>query len=130
MLISFRVLSLGYGHRPAGGRRRSIESRDGGGPARELPGDPVPWLPCLVRSIIAAPFPGLRAVEALATSVPLFLLLFAATYVVMATLSASNFSQPLTRTDALYFTVTMFGTVGFGDITAKPRRPGWWSPGR
>ncbi len=72
-----------------------------------------------VRSIIASPFPGLRAVEALATSVPLFLLLFAATYVVMTTISASNFSQPLTRTDALYFTVTVFATVGFGDITAR-----------
>jgi heme/copper-type cytochrome/quinol oxidase subunit 2 len=33
-----------------------------------------------VRSIIRSPFPGLRAVEALATSVPLFLLLFASTY--------------------------------------------------
>ena len=71
-----------------------------------------------VRSIIASPFPGLRGVEALATSVPLFLLLFAATYVVLAKMSASNFSQPLTRTDALYFTVTVFATVGFGDITA------------
>ena len=72
-----------------------------------------------VRSIIAAPFPGLRALEALATSVPLFLLLFAATYVVMATISAGSFSQPMTRTNALYFTVTVFATVGFGDITAK-----------
>jgi heme/copper-type cytochrome/quinol oxidase subunit 2 len=72
-----------------------------------------------VRSIIASPFPGLRALETLAISVPLFLLLFASTYVVMATISASNFSQPLTRTDALYFTVTVFTTVGFGDITAK-----------
>jgi voltage-gated potassium channel len=72
-----------------------------------------------VRSIIASPFPGLRALEALATSVPLFLLLFAATYVVMATMSASNFSQPVTRTSALYFTVTVFSTVGFGDITPK-----------
>jgi voltage-gated potassium channel len=72
-----------------------------------------------VRSIIASPFPFLRALEALATSVPLFLLLFAAAYVVMATISASSFSQPLTRTDALYFTVTVFTTVGFGDITAK-----------
>jgi Ion channel len=67
----------------------------------------------------ASPFPGLRALEALATSVPLFLLLFASTYVVMATISASNFSQPMTRTNGLYFTVTVFATVGFGDITAK-----------
>jgi hypothetical protein len=45
--------------------------------------------------------------------------MFAALYVVLGTDSASNFSQPLTRTNALYFTVTVFSTVGFGDITAK-----------
>jgi voltage-gated potassium channel len=72
-----------------------------------------------VRWIIRSPFPGLRAIEALAISIPLFLLLFAATYVVLDTESAANFSQPLTRTDAVYFTVTVFSTVGFGDITAK-----------
>jgi hypothetical protein len=72
-----------------------------------------------VRSIVRSPFPGLRALEALATSVPLFLLLFAGTYAVMANVSAGSFSQPLTHTDALYFTVTVFATVGFGDITAK-----------
>ena len=71
-----------------------------------------------VRSIIASPFPGLRALEALATSVPFFLLLFASTYVVIAAVSASSFSQPMTRSNALYFTVTVFATVGFGDITA------------
>jgi voltage-gated potassium channel len=72
-----------------------------------------------VRWIIRSPFPGLRAVEALATSLPLFLLLFSSTYIVMAAISASNFGEKLTHTDALYFTVTVFTTVGFGDITAK-----------
>jgi voltage-gated potassium channel len=72
-----------------------------------------------VRAIIRSPFPGLRAIEALTTSVPLFLLLFASTYVVMATMSASNFGGRLTHTDGLYFAVTVFSTVGFGDITAK-----------
>ena len=72
-----------------------------------------------VRSIVRSRYPALRAIEALATSIPLFLLLFASVYVVMATISASNFSEPLTHTDALYFTVTVFSTVGFGDITAK-----------
>ena len=72
-----------------------------------------------VRWIIRSPFPVLRAIEALATIIPLFLLLFAATYVVLDTDSAINFSQHLTRTDALYFTITVFSTVGFGDITAK-----------
>ena len=72
-----------------------------------------------VRWIVTSRFPGLRALEALAISVPLFLLLFASAYVVMGVLSASNFSQPMTQTNALYFTVTVFTTVGFGDITAK-----------
>ena len=72
-----------------------------------------------VRSIIKATYPALRAVGALATSAPLFLLLFAGTYFVMGKISESNFTEPLTRTDALYFTVTVFATVGFGDIAAK-----------
>ena len=73
----------------------------------------------MVRSILASQFPGVRAVEALAGSVPLLLLLFASTYVVMERPSAGEFSEPLSHTDALYFTVTVFSTVGFGDITPK-----------
>ncbi len=72
-----------------------------------------------VRWIMRSPVPGLRAIEALATSVSLFLLLFAATYVVLAAISASNFGGHLSHTDGLYFAVTVFSTVGFGDITAK-----------
>jgi voltage-gated potassium channel len=71
-----------------------------------------------VRAISGSPYPGLRALEALAFTVPLFLLLFASTYLVLAAISARNFSQPMNHTDALYFTVTVFATVGFGDITA------------
>ena len=69
--------------------------------------------------IVRSRFPGLRGVEALATCVPLFLVLFAATYVVLDTQSAGYFNQPLTRSSALYFTITVFTTVGFGDITAQ-----------
>jgi hypothetical protein len=72
-----------------------------------------------VRLIIRSPFPGLRAIEALATGIPLFLLLFASTYVVLAELSTANFGEHLSHTDGLYFSVTVFATVGFGDITAK-----------
>ena len=46
------------------------------------------------------------------------MLLFASAYYVMARGTPGSFSQQLTRTDALYFTVTTFTTVGFGDITA------------
>jgi Ion channel len=51
--------------------------------------------------------------------IPLYLLLFASTYFLMERASAANFTQSLTRTDALYFSVTVFTTVGFGDIAAR-----------
>jgi voltage-gated potassium channel len=70
-----------------------------------------------VRAILGSRYPALRAIEALASAVPLFLLVFAATYFKMADVQPQAFSEPLTRTDALYFTVTVFSTVGFGDIT-------------
>jgi voltage-gated potassium channel len=72
-----------------------------------------------VRAVAGARYPGLRAAEALGFILPLYLLLFASTYFLMQRASAANFTQPLTRTDALYFSVTVFTTVGFGDITAK-----------
>jgi hypothetical protein len=71
-----------------------------------------------LRLVIGARYPGVRAAEALATTVPLFLLLFASAYFVMARARPASFSHHLTRTDALYFTVTTFSTVGYGDITA------------
>ena len=72
-----------------------------------------------LRAIIKARYPAIRAVEALAATAPLFLLLFAATYFLMAQANLDNFNvHSLTRTDALYFTVTVFATVGFGDIVA------------
>lgn len=71
-----------------------------------------------VRQITRDPHPGLRAVEALAVTAPLFLILFSAGYVVLSQGDPASFSVPvLTRTDALYFTITTFATVGFGDIT-------------
>lgn len=72
-----------------------------------------------IRVVIRAPYPGLRAVEALATTVPLFLLLFAATYYLLGRTDPQSFNTAsLTRTDTLYFTITVFSTVGFGDISA------------
>ena len=72
-----------------------------------------------VRAVLRSRYPGLRAVEALAAAVPLFLLVFAVAYLLMADADAGAFSEPLSRTDALYFTITVFATVGFGDITPK-----------
>ena len=72
-----------------------------------------------IRTIIGSPYPGMKAVEALGLLFPFYLLLFASTYFVMERALAASFTEPLTRTDALYFSVTVFSTVGFGDIAAK-----------
>ncbi|MCZ4119383.1 potassium channel family protein [Streptomyces sp. H39-S7] len=74
-----------------------------------------------VTAVTHAAYPGLRAIEVLATAVPLFLLLFSSAYFLIARDRPSSFSEPLTRTDALYFTVTVFATVGFGDIVPVSR---------
>jgi voltage-gated potassium channel len=69
-----------------------------------------------VWQITHSDYPRLKAVETLATSIPLLLLTFATTYYLLAHGEPASFTQALTRTDALYFTVTVFSTVGFGDI--------------
>lgn len=71
-----------------------------------------------VRAIMVSPHPGLRAVEFLAVSLPLFLVIFSATYFVLGVADPDWFSESLSKLDALYFTVTIFATVGFGDIAA------------
>lgn len=68
------------------------------------------------RAIVRARHPGLRAVETLALVIPAFLLLFATGYFLASQARPESFSEPLTRIDALYFTITVFATVGFGDI--------------
>jgi len=72
-----------------------------------------------VRTITGSRYPGLKAAEALGLIFPLYILIFASTYYVMERASAASFTQHLSKTDALYFTVTVFSTVGFGDITAR-----------
>jgi hypothetical protein len=71
-----------------------------------------------VRTILHASYPVIRAIESLAVTTPLFLLLFASTYYLLGHAVPADFTQRMTRTDALYFTVTTFTTTGFGDIAA------------
>ena len=93
-------------------------------------GSDVPWLIlelCVfgvvvgiqVPAIVKAKYPILRAVEALAVLVPLYLLIFSRIYLSNSLTDPSAFTRPLDKTTALYFTVTVFATVGFGDIVAK-----------
>jgi voltage-gated potassium channel len=69
-----------------------------------------------IRATMRARFPGLRAVESLGTSAPFLLLLFATAHFLIDLRSPGSYSEPMTRLDALYLSVTMFTTVGFGDI--------------
>ena len=68
--------------------------------------------------------PRIRAVTAVLTSLPVFLLVYATVYYVGEQTSPHAFNEALSRTDALYFTTTVFATVGFGDIvpTSEPAR--------
>ena len=67
--------------------------------------------------IVVGKVPQLRAVEALGTIVPFFLVVFAMVYLASSTTNPHSFNEPLNHVRALYFTVTVFSTVGFGDIT-------------
>ena len=70
-----------------------------------------------VRAVMRSGRPILRAADALALVIPIFMVVFAWTYLTLARSDPHAFSQPLERVSALYFTVTVFSTVGFGDIT-------------
>lgn len=94
------------------------------------PGSDVPWLlfelvlfavvvGLQVPAIINSDYPILRAVVALGVVVPLYLLIFARVYLSGSYSDPATFSEPLDHASALYFTVTVFATVGFGDIVAK-----------
>ncbi len=72
-----------------------------------------------VRAIVSSDAPRLRTVRAVVIGVSTLLVVFAATYSVISTNRPDSFSEPLSRTDALYFTLTVFATVGFGDIAPR-----------
>ena len=72
-----------------------------------------------VPAIIRARYPILRAVESLAVLVPIYLLIWARIYLASSQNDPTGFSRSLDHVAALYFTVTVFATVGFGDVVAR-----------
>jgi voltage-gated potassium channel len=72
-----------------------------------------------VRAIVSSEAPRLRTVRAIVIGASTLLVVFAATYSVISTSRPDSFTEPLSRTDALYFTLTVFATVGFGDIAPR-----------
>jgi voltage-gated potassium channel len=71
-----------------------------------------------ILAVTKSAYPRLRAAETVAVSVPLLILIFASAYFVTERIYPRSFSEPLTRFDAVYFSITVLATVGFGDITA------------
>jgi voltage-gated potassium channel len=71
------------------------------------------------RQISRSELPELRAIEGLAILIALFLVVFSTVYLTLSTNTPGTFSQGLDHTRALYFTITVFSTVGFGDITPR-----------
>ena len=71
-----------------------------------------------IRRIIEADDPRMRAVEALAVSIPLLLTSFATAHFLISQSTSSAYTEALTRMESLYFSVTVLATVGFGDISA------------
>jgi hypothetical protein len=72
-----------------------------------------------VKKILDSPMPQLRAAETLATVIPLVIVVFALFYVGMSDADPNGFTEPITKVNGLYFTVTVLATVGFGDIAAR-----------
>jgi hypothetical protein len=72
-----------------------------------------------IQAITRSHVPRLRAIQAFATGFPMLLVLYAATYILIGNNRPDSFSEELSRTDSLYFTVTVFATVGFGDISPR-----------
>ena len=72
-----------------------------------------------VKRISRSRLPELDAVQTVIIAVALFLFTYASCYLTVSRLHPDSFSQPLDRIGSLYFTVTTFGTVGYGDIAAK-----------
>ena len=70
-----------------------------------------------LRRIRSAQHPILRAVEAVVLVALLFIILMATIATAFSAADSSSYSEPLSRLDALYFTITTLATVGFGDIT-------------
>jgi hypothetical protein len=69
-----------------------------------------------IRATMRSRTPTLRAIESLGVLVPLVLLLFALAHYLVEVTYPGSYSEEMTRLDSLYYPVTMFATVGFGDI--------------
>jgi hypothetical protein len=72
-----------------------------------------------VQYVIRSRYPVLTLFQALAAVIGFALVAFASVYLLLSLDQEQAFSEPLGRTDALYFALTTATTVGYGDISAR-----------
>jgi voltage-gated potassium channel len=71
-----------------------------------------------IRAVLRAERPLARASAAAIAIFGCYVIGYATVYFTLSAGDPTGFSAPLTKIDALYFCVTVFATVGFGDIVA------------
>lgn len=71
-----------------------------------------------LRAIVRSPTPVLQAAEAVAALLVLSVVSFAGVYAILSAADPAAFTEVLDKVDAVYFSVTVLTTVGFGDIVA------------
>lgn len=71
-----------------------------------------------LRSIPRSEHPRVRAALAVVVAASASALLFAALYRMASSSDAAAFNEPLDHVDALYLSMSVFTTVGFGDVHA------------
>ncbi|MBN9605701.1 MAG: two pore domain potassium channel family protein [Actinomycetales bacterium] len=71
-----------------------------------------------LRAIVRSPTPVLQAAEAVAALLVLSVVSFAGVYAILSAGDPTAFTEVLDKVDAVYFSVTVLTTVGFGDIAA------------
>lgn len=71
------------------------------------------------------PYPEVRAATGLVVLITAVIVVFALVYATMSEVNPAAFTEPLTKSDAVYYTVTTLSTTGFGDITAVSTSARW-----
>ena len=71
------------------------------------------------------PYPEVRAATSLLVLVTLLVIMFALTYAALSVGDPASFTEPLDKSNAIYFTVTTLSTTGFGDIAADSATARW-----
>ncbi len=78
----------------------------------------LPWAVRRARHVLTSEQPVLVAAQSLAIGLTLLIVSFSSIYFVLGSEHEGQIDGIRTKIDALYFTITILSTVGFGDVTA------------